>query len=106
MVTGRVLDHGRPRNTQLAGHPRMRQVFRLELPDILSDTHRYRYSFPPEDHVSVAGTRESIRNRTAPVLLFRPCRFPVRRRCPIASETICRSAIQNRAYRNKIRVDR
>ena len=75
IIAGRVLDHGRPRNAQFPSYLRMRQAFRLELPDTLLNTHRCRHSFPPEDHVLVVSTRESIRNRTAPALLFRRCRF-------------------------------
>ena len=75
IIAGRVLDHGRPRNAQFPSYLRMRQAFRLELPDTLLNTHRCRHSFPPEDHVLVVSTRESIRNRTAPALFFRRCHF-------------------------------
>jgi len=75
IIAGRVLDHGRPRNARFPGYLRMRQAFRLELPDTLLNTHRCRHSFPPEDHVLVVSTRESIRNRTAPALFFRRCHF-------------------------------
>ena len=75
IIAGRVLDHGRPRNAQFPGYLRMRQAVRLEPPDTLLNTHRCRHSFPPEDHVLVVSTRESIRNRTAPALFFRRCHF-------------------------------
>lgn len=75
IIAGRVLDHGRPRNAQFPSYLRMRQAFRLELPDTLLNTHRCRHSFPPEDHVLVVSTRESIRNRTAPALFFHRCHF-------------------------------
>ena len=75
IVAGSVFDHGRPRDPQFPCYLGMRQAFRLELPDTLLNTHRCRHSFPPEDHVLVVSTRESIRNRTAPALLFRRCRF-------------------------------
>ena len=63
-VPRRVFDHGRTRDAQLPGYPRVIRSLSFELPDTLLNTHRCRHSFPHRETERMVDRHSGIYQET------------------------------------------